>query len=361
MRAFLLPCTLWLCAALCLWPLHAQTQPASAPASSTATPAPAANPKTPEEFFARARQLSDLEAAGIPFHLKATFFASGDAEFTGNGTYEEWWASKDIWRKQATLGDYKYVAIQNLQKNADSATSDYMPLRLRQVMGLQITHIGLPEKNPGEWKLSQITEGHDTLEDVTKQWSCIPNHIDKNELCVELYEFTGSGVLLSYSRNSYSETYSNFQPFGKFSIPRNIASTLQGDPVLTVGVVLLEPLHPGDRNLLDTQSIPDYHATPAQLLEDIPTKGVTPPKILHMQNPKYPESERGHYSNRMVLVAFGVDTTGTVREPYVLISDGALFDKAAMQAVRKYKFKPAMQNGQPVIVDVYTAIEFHAR
>ena len=43
------------------------------------------DPQTPEEFFARARQLSDLEASGIPFHLKATYVASGDAEFTGNG------------------------------------------------------------------------------------------------------------------------------------------------------------------------------------------------------------------------------------------------------------------------------------
>ena len=57
--------------------------------------------------------MSDLEASSIPFHLKATFVASGDAEFLGNGTYEEWWESKDLWRKEAKLGGYKYVAIKN--------------------------------------------------------------------------------------------------------------------------------------------------------------------------------------------------------------------------------------------------------
>ena len=81
-----------------------------------ATPAALPDPQTPEEFFARARQLSDLEASGIPFHLKATYVASGDAEFTGNGAYEEWWQSKDVWRKEATLGDYKYVAIKDGEK-----------------------------------------------------------------------------------------------------------------------------------------------------------------------------------------------------------------------------------------------------
>ncbi|HET9085903.1 MAG TPA: hypothetical protein VFN53_00085 [Acidobacteriaceae bacterium] len=91
---------------LCPAMIFAQAQP-SPPSAAATSP----NPKTPEEFFARARQLSDLEAAGIPFHLKATYVASGDAEFTSNETYEEWWESKDTWRKEATLGGYRYVGL----------------------------------------------------------------------------------------------------------------------------------------------------------------------------------------------------------------------------------------------------------
>jgi hypothetical protein len=102
----------------------AHTQSAASPPASALTPPPPPgetgtaaatppptvvatlpDPQTPQEFFARARALSDLTAAAVPFHLKATYVASGDTEFTGNGTYEEWWQSKDLWRKEATLGD----------------------------------------------------------------------------------------------------------------------------------------------------------------------------------------------------------------------------------------------------------------
>ena len=83
-----------------------------AQAKTAAAPLP--DPQTPEEFFARARALSDLEASGTPFHLKATYVASGDAEFTGNGTYEEWWQSKDLWRKEATLGNLHVCSYQRM-------------------------------------------------------------------------------------------------------------------------------------------------------------------------------------------------------------------------------------------------------
>jgi len=106
---------------------------------------PLPDPQTPEEFFARARQLSDLEASGIPFHLKATYVASGDAEFTGNGTYEEWWQSKDLcgkkprWRLQV-CGDSER------DKHAVYGSSTYVPLRIREVMGPQISHLGLSKE-----------------------------------------------------------------------------------------------------------------------------------------------------------------------------------------------------------------------
>jgi hypothetical protein len=107
MLRLILACSVLFCLIGSSAKLVCQAQPAASPPAtaaartspaSSATPAAALlpDPQTSEEFFARARQLSDLEASGIPFHLKATYVASGDAEFTGNGTYEEWWQSKDL-------------------------------------------------------------------------------------------------------------------------------------------------------------------------------------------------------------------------------------------------------------------------
>ncbi|MGC2510367.1 MAG: hypothetical protein WA430_07350, partial [Acidobacteriaceae bacterium] len=136
-------CVVLMCFGFSLVYAAAQTQPAASPPAAAPTPplppgktdpAPLPDPQTPEEFFARARALSDLEASGIPFHLKATYVASGDTEFTGNGTYEEWWQSKDLWRKEATLGNFKYLAIMNHGDEKDYGSSSYIPLRLRQAV-----------------------------------------------------------------------------------------------------------------------------------------------------------------------------------------------------------------------------------
>ncbi len=341
--------TAFLCATCCVTGLHAQSQPTApvapiVPSAATAT----ASPQTPEEFFSRARQLNDPEAAGIPFHMKTTFVASGDTEFTGNGTYEEWWQSKDIWRKEATLGDYKYIAIQNGEKSVASATSVYMPLRVWQAMELQLFHIGLPKEKQGEWELSTITRTHDTLEEVAKQQPCSPQ--EKGTLCIQQYEFAENGVLQSYRQNDVSEIYSNPQSFGKLWIPRNITTTLQESPILIMDIALLEPLQLGKQNLFSTPLIADSHVIPARIT-DMHAVGLTLPKLIHKSRIKYPKSERKSHLTPTVVIQGQIDTNGIVREPYVALSGGTPFDNAAMQELSKWRFKPAMQNGQPIEVD----------
>ena len=86
-------CVLLMCFGFSLVYAAAQQPAAGPPASAPAYPSPLVkaaaaslpDPKAPEEFFARARALSDLEASGIAFHLKATYVANPDA-----GTSREW-------------------------------------------------------------------------------------------------------------------------------------------------------------------------------------------------------------------------------------------------------------------------------
>ena len=324
-------------------------------ATTPSAPVVVANPKTPEEFFARARQLSDLEASGIPFHLKATYVASGDTEFKGNGTYEEWWKSKDEWRKEATLGDYKYVEIQSGDKHTAAATNAYIPLRVRQVMGLKIFHIAMPEEKKGNWELSRMLEGSVIDQVATLQKPC---YRGQELLCTKQYHFAESGLLQSFRDDNVSEIYSNFQPLGKQMFPRNIVLTLLVDPLLAVDIVSLETLSGADSALIHTKIPADLTAVPSQRFEDVPAKDVTPPKVIHSAGLKYPESERIRHSEGMVVVACTIDATGAVREPYVQLSGGAAFDQAAVDAVRKYRFRPVMKNGEPGMANVNLVINF---
>jgi protein TonB len=75
--------------------------------------------------------------------------------------------------------------------------------------------------------------------------------------------------------------------------------------------------------------------------------------------PVYPARALSRGVEGYVDMAFTVTTTGTVKDPVVLFSTSSLFDRAATQAVLKFKYKPRVVDGQPVDVpNVKTRITF---
>ena len=53
-----------------------------------------------------------------------------------------------------------------------------------------------------------------------------------------------------------------------------------------------------------------------------------------------------------------VDQQGNPTHVRVVRGVGMGLDEKAVEAVRQYKFKPAMQNGKPVPVDLYIDVNF---
>jgi len=75
--------------------------------------------------------------------------------------------------------------------------------------------------------------------------------------------------------------------------------------------------------------------------------------------PVYPARALSRGLEGYVDMGFTVTTTGTVRDPVVLFSTSSLFDRAAIRAVLKFKYKPRVVDGVPVDVpNVKTRITF---
>ena len=67
--------------------------------------------------------------------------------------------------------------------------------------------------------------------------------------------------------------------------------------------------------------------------------------------PIYPDSAARRGLEGWVLLKFTVTETGAVRDPVVLESEpGTTFDRAAMKAVLKFKYKSRVEGGKPVEV-----------
>jgi len=75
--------------------------------------------------------------------------------------------------------------------------------------------------------------------------------------------------------------------------------------------------------------------------------------------PVYPARALSRGLEGYVDLSFTVTTTGTVRDPVVIFSTSSLFERAAIRAVEKFKYKPRVVDGVPVDVpNVKTRITF---
>ena len=67
--------------------------------------------------------------------------------------------------------------------------------------------------------------------------------------------------------------------------------------------------------------------------------------------PIYPARAQSQGIEGYVLLEFTVSETGAVKDPRVVESEpGSVFDDAALAAVKKFKYKPRVRNGEPISV-----------
>ena len=75
--------------------------------------------------------------------------------------------------------------------------------------------------------------------------------------------------------------------------------------------------------------------------------------------PQYPYSARRRGIEGWVRVSFTVTETGLVRDAVVLESEPRdIFDRAALRAVSKWKFKPRVVDGKPVASQAIQIVDF---
>ncbi|HXB70119.1 MAG TPA: TonB family protein [Candidatus Acidoferrales bacterium] len=85
---------------------------------------------------------------------------------------------------------------------------------------------------------------------------------------------------------------------------------------------------------------------------------ITPPVLLHKIDPEYSEEARKAKYQGTAVLNVEIDASGEVANIKVNRSLGLGLDEKAMEAVRQWKFKPGMKNGQPVTVQTQVEANF---
>lgn len=83
-----------------------------------------------------------------------------------------------------------------------------------------------------------------------------------------------------------------------------------------------------------------------------------PPVPVRTVAPDYPDELRRDGVSGVVMVKCTIDEQGNVTEPTIEKSSNNAFEKPAIAALKKWKFKPAKQDGAPVSIKVSIPIKF---
>lgn len=86
--------------------------------------------------------------------------------------------------------------------------------------------------------------------------------------------------------------------------------------------------------------------------------GVSAPQLIFSVEPEFSEEARKAKVAGNVLVNLWVDTNGNPSHVRVIRGVGMGLDEKAKEAVMQYKFKPAMENGKPVLVELNVEVNF---
>ncbi len=87
--------------------------------------------------------------------------------------------------------------------------------------------------------------------------------------------------------------------------------------------------------------------------------GVSAPEVIHSVDPQFTPQARAADLQGTVSIQLIVDPQGYPQNVHVVRSLGMGLDQMAVEAVRQYKFRPAMYQGHPVAVQMIIDVGFH--
>ncbi|HZC44097.1 MAG TPA: TonB family protein [Acidobacteriaceae bacterium] len=87
--------------------------------------------------------------------------------------------------------------------------------------------------------------------------------------------------------------------------------------------------------------------------------GVSAPVVIHKVEPEFTDAARRSKFQGLATIGLIVDAQGNPEGVHVVHPLGMGLDQKAVEAVRQYKFKPAMFQGRPVPVQLVIEVDFH--
>ncbi len=315
-----------------------------------------------KQTLLQAREVFGLGKKGsAPFHLKAHFDAFNDnGRPIGSGTLEEYWdgneryrtetvyqgASQTVWHSPATsrLGDAlrepyfaRRVVTGFLQPLPPPAALDKRTFEERQTTISTVPmHCIVTRQQPNvQLALKSADPG---LRQQDEEVYCLS--ADNQNLRVEE---SYPGLLLVYNK---------LAKFGTRTIPFSVKLSQNKTVRADFEVDTLETWKPDDAFLT-----PPPSATMSPISVSM-SGGIAAGNIVEKIPPVYPLQAKLQHVQGSVVMAAVISHTGTIDDLEVIASPALSLSEAATEAVKRWKYKPYLLNGNPVDVDTTITVNF---
>jgi TonB family protein len=94
-------------------------------------------------------------------------------------------------------------------------------------------------------------------------------------------------------------------------------------------------------------------------IESPSSPGVTKPIVIYASDPYFSKEECNQRTSESVQVYLIVDEKGLPQNVRLVKGLSTLLDEKAIEAVKKYRFKPSKKNGHPVKVELYINVSMN--
>lgn len=302
---------------------------------ASASPMLASDNPAAQQILDTAQGPGDLFQENIgPFQLDVDFTAQFNVPAHGHLTIK--WKSKDQWWSEVSVSGFEQTTIRNGQMEHTVRNLGFTPNRVSQLFSLVEPLV-----------LSEFVAKKQNGVSPT----CVQAHRkgfdrDMLDICVD----PASHNLLSedwrrFDQKSIREEFADYIEFSGIRYPRKFELLENGGGAISANVTSVHKI------AFD----PALLVAPKGAIERRRCPGMKPPGVIYRPAPTPPSSGSGGNTSAAVTIL----TDGSVGNVHVIDSGGKNIDDRAVEALKKWKFKPAMCGSEPVVADIMvgTSIE----
>jgi len=323
-------------------------------------------PKDPRAILDLAAPFYDYDAENArPWHLSYLYRLLDDqGNSSGEGKVEFWWstnkASRITWTKGNSVSSEWHTADGKTLKSVTGNDITGMEHRLSSAVLFSLPKA--QDYETGEIRLRLVTlkdSGSETL-CVALVSSTTAATFDSNALhgVGTAYCFDSQAPVLESTLMNHTITnnFSHIQKFQNHNIAGRIDITYVGKKKLEAELESSTEISADDAAFTPSPDAKEPDQLPKPIV--ITSQLLAEPVLLERVQPAYPLAARSMQISGTVVIKAVIGKDGHVKDAQVVSSPDPSLSSAALDAVRQWRYRPYLLNGEPVEVPTHINLTF---